>query len=99
MPVALALVALWARERPVADFTYKPSKPPKRPFRKGDVVELIDSQGGVVGTKTIVRIQATTVKTACGRTYTKDGRWYSDRRAWPFPWIRLTVQHRGGENG
>lgn len=75
----------------MADFTYKPHVPPKRPFRVGDIVQLVDSQGGSVGDpKRIVRIQATTVKTDCGRTYMKDGRWYSDRRPWPFPWIRLS---------
>jgi hypothetical protein len=73
----------------MTDFLYKPHVPPKRPFRRGDLVELMDSQGDVVGTKKIVRVQAITVRTDCGRTYMKDGRWYSDRRAWPFPWIRL----------
>jgi hypothetical protein len=77
----------------MTDFTYQPNIAPKRPFRRGDVVELVDSQGFVCGTKKIVRIQATTVKTDCGRTYMKDGRWYSDRRPWPFPWIRLAQQH------
>lgn len=82
----------------MADYIYKPSKPPPRPFRVGDVVELVDGQGLACGTKRIIRIQATTVRTDCGRTYTKDGRWYSDRRAWPFPWIRLSPQH-GDEHG
>jgi hypothetical protein len=75
----------------MVDFNYKEHEPPPRPFKVGDVVELIDSQGTACGTMNVSRAGPKIVRVKDGRRYVHgDGRWFSDGRAWPFPWIRLS---------
>jgi len=72
----------------MADLIYHVPDPPKRPFKKGDAVIVVDSGGKSVGRQTIANTTAKTVTTDCGRQWTADGwRWDSERR-WPFPTIK-----------
>lgn len=72
------------------DLTYKTFDPPSRAFKKGDVVIVHDREGTQLSTQTVVKILAKTIRTACGREWTKDRGWYvGETRAWPFPTIRL----------
>ena len=76
----------------MSDFTYKPHEPPLRPFAKGDIVHLIDSQGFDCGPLKVIYAGKRIVRVSGGRRYLQnDGRWFADNRAWPFPWIRLQV--------
>lgn len=75
----------------MADFTYKPHVPPPRPFAKGDIVEVIDSQGFNCGAVKVIYAGKKLVRVSGGRSYLQsDGRWFVDGRSWPFPWIRLS---------
>lgn len=77
----------------VTDFFYKPHEPPPRLFAKGDIVELIDSQGFNCGLLKIKYAGNHLVTVEDGRQYRQgDGRWWSDGCGWPFPWIRLADQ-------
>ncbi len=75
----------------MSDFLYKLNEPPHRPFARGDLVYLVDSQGFQCSEPLkIKRAGKRIVTTECGRRYLQnDGRWFADGRAWPFPWIRL----------
>jgi len=82
----------------VADFIYKPHEPPPRAFVKGDIVHLIDSQGFDCGPLKIKRAGKRIVTVEDGCQYKQsDGRWFSDGRAWPFPWIRLAQPQPAGK--
>lgn len=73
----------------MADFTYVPHDPPHRPFRKGDKVIVLDSQGMELSARTITRTGVGGVTTDCGRCWERDGRWQSaDGVAYPFPTIK-----------
>ena len=74
----------------MVDFLYKPHEPPRRPFAKGDIVHLIDSQGSDCGALKVIYAGKKIVRVNGGRRYLQnDGRWFADGRPWPFPWIRL----------
>jgi hypothetical protein len=73
----------------MANLTYKPAVPPKRPFKVGDNIQVLDSQHIVVGRQKIVEVGRKLVRTECGRQWTVDGRRWDSERAWPFPSIRL----------
>lgn len=72
----------------MADLTYKPPLKPKRPFKTGDVVEVIDRDHKVIGTQKIVSVGLQLAKTECGRKWRLDGWRWADKKAWPFPSIR-----------
>ena len=79
------------------DLTYKEFDPPSHPFKMGDVVVVVDREGVALSEQKIAKVLAKTVKTACGREWTKDRGWYvGDTRAWPFPTIRLREDVKNG---
>lgn len=86
----------------MSDLTYIPTEPPATPFEVGDHVEVLDRDHTVLSARVIVKRNAKgSVKTNCGRWWTKDGRWEGEFRSWPFPTIRRTStfpsQPRGSE--
>lgn len=72
----------------IMSLTYKVPEPPGRPFRKGDIVETLDRNGGVMGTEVVVYAGPKIVRTKDGRRWNQDG-WWVGEIAWPFPSIRL----------
>jgi hypothetical protein len=74
----------------MADLVYVPHETPSRPFKKGDRVELIDSEGAALSVLTVRRAARKVVHVSDGRRFTPDGRWIgASGKAWPFPTIRL----------
>lgn len=75
----------------MADLTYKEPVPPPRPFKRGDMVEVLDRDHTVLSQQRVREATKNYVTTECGRIWTQGGWWVGeDDRAWPFPSIRLT---------
>lgn len=68
--------------------TYKEPVVPERPFKLGDIVEVLDREHNVLSFVGVVAAGPRRVKTTCGRSWTQGGWWAGDR-AYPFPSIRL----------
>lgn len=75
----------------MADFTYHVPDPPTRPFRRGQMVTVVDSQGLELSEVKVTR-GGKIVQTSCGRWWTPDGWRWSEGRRWPFP----TIKHKNG---
>lgn len=72
----------------MSDLTYVPAEAPARPFKVGDLVDVIDREGKVMSTREVTKKEDSDVLTDCGRWWTRSGWWIGDCRAWPFPTIR-----------
>ena len=77
----------------MSDFNYEPASH-LGPLNVGDAVEVLNSQGVVVGNQKVRRVGSLVITTTCGRIWTRShGEWVSElqgRRpvSWPFPSIR-----------
>jgi hypothetical protein len=71
---------------------YYPTRP-RRPFSKGDFVDVMTGEHNRLSTRRIVKVRKSSVVTDCGRRWTQRGWWRGDARDWPFPWIRHS-RHR-----
>ncbi len=66
-------------------------------LKMGDIVEVIDSRGAMVGRTSVQRVGKLVVTTTCGRNWTKEyGEWVSEIQdkkpiSWPFPSIRKST--------
>jgi hypothetical protein len=70
--------------------TFLPAARPPRDFLIGDRVEVVDRNGKVLSAQTVTKLHRQTVKTDCGRRWTKaEGRWYDGERVRVAPVIRL----------
>ena len=78
-----------------SQLTYVPCVPPARPFAVGDVVEIINRNGTVIGEERIVATGSRGVRTKGGRQWDLSGQWSDGSRSWPFPSIRLKAQESG----
>lgn len=82
----------------MSNLTYIPPIPPSRPFKVGDVVEVMSRNHDVLSTQTIAQVLEGpgTVCTKDGRTWALDGRARDGQQGatYPFPWIRLTESPR-----
>lgn len=72
----------------MSDLTYV--EPPGLPetLAVGAVVEVCDRYGVPFETTTVVKIMQRRIRTACGREWARNGWWWDQRSAWPFPFIR-----------
>ena len=68
--------------------TYVVPAKPRKPFAKGEFVDVMDREGNRMDTVRVVRAGKKTVGTDCGRKWTQSGWWQSETAAYPFPWIR-----------
>lgn len=68
--------------------TYVLPTTPRRPFAKGDFVDVMDREGARLSTQQVVLIDGHWVVTCCGRMWTQKGYWVGDTGTWPFPWIK-----------
>lgn len=68
--------------------TYKEPIAPERPFKLGDIVEVLDREHNVLSIASVIAAGPRRVKTTCGRSWTQAGWWAGDG-AYPFPSIRL----------
>lgn len=68
--------------------TYKEPETPERPFKLGDIVEVLDRDHNVLSIAGVVAAGPRRVKTTCGRSWTQAGWWAGDQ-VYPFPSIRL----------
>ncbi len=69
--------------------TYVMPTKPRRPFVKGDFVDVMDREGKRMSTEKVARVhQQHWVITDCGRMWTQNGYWVGDTGTWPFPWIK-----------
>jgi len=70
------------------NLTYKEPVVPERPFKLGDIVEVLDRDHNVLSFSGVVAAGPRRVKTTCGRSWTQGGWWAGDQ-PYPFPSIRL----------
>lgn len=68
--------------------TYKVPKPPKTPFQRGEMVEVLDREHKVISTQKVIYAGKRIVRTACGRRWDAKSGWWIGDEAWPFPSIR-----------
>jgi hypothetical protein len=70
---------------------YTPSLPPPRPFKPGDVVDVMNRDHKVVGMQVIASIDEGRglIETRDGRQWMPDGRWSDGLVGYDFPWIRF----------
>lgn len=74
----------------MADMTYEVPETPERPFKPGDIVEVLNSNHKVIAITGVVKAGPRRVKTTCGRSWTQSGWWAADQvRLYSFPSIRL----------
>lgn len=73
--------------------TYKEPVKPKRPFRRGDAVQVMNRDHTVCGGPYMVKSVTKKVATIeDGRKYQQaNGYWIGENGAWPFPWLRHAV--------
>jgi hypothetical protein len=72
--------------------TYKMPPPIMRPFQRGEMVNVRDSQLEVIGVQKVVRAGKRVVRTDCGRSWeATSGWWIGEFQAWPFP----SIGHQG----
>lgn len=80
--------------------TYVVPDDPPRPFQTGDVVEVMDRRGVVIGEQRVTKAADDLVTTDDKRNWTSDGWWLGENGAYPFPWIRLkSSAPAGGADG
>lgn len=73
---------------PSMNLTYKEPVTPERPFKLGDIVEVLDRGHNVLSIAEVVAAGPRRIKTTCGRSWTQAG-WWVGEQAYPFPSIRL----------
>jgi hypothetical protein len=75
--------------------TYKPPKRLRKPFVRGQMVEVCDRDLNPERTqRKIVRVGKLITVTDCGRRWrTSDGWWIGENGTWPFPSIRHPLKH------
>jgi hypothetical protein len=79
----------------MADLTYVVPTRPRHPFVLGEIVEVMDREGKVLGRQKITCVRKTCVSTGCGRVWRNDGWWKAARNEyWPFPWIRHSRRNK-----
>lgn len=77
--------------------TYVEPDPLTRPFKKGDIVQVMNSDGSVCGDDhKVVYVGKKVVRIEDGRKYrATDGWWIGNHGAYPFPWLRLKPESNG----
>ena len=68
--------------------TYMPPPPIRKPFSKGDAVEVCDRELAVMSRSVVVYAGKKIVRTKCGRRWRAEDGWYVGHTAHPFPSIR-----------
>lgn len=74
-----------------ATMKYKEPAAPARPFKLGDLVEVLDRDHNVLSIAGVTAAGPRRVKTTCGRSWTQAG-WWVGEQAYPFPSIRLLLE-------
>jgi hypothetical protein len=69
--------------------TYTLPKRLRKPFFRGEVVEVCDRDLKAMSTQKVIRVGKRVVVTECGRRWdAKNGWWIGQNGTWPFPSIR-----------
>lgn len=68
--------------------TYVAPTKPSRPFKRGDIVDVMDRDGKRLSTYKITHASKRRVLTDCGRSWDQRGWWLGANGSYPFPWIR-----------
>lgn len=79
----------------MAELTYVVPTKPRRPFNRGDLVDVMDREGTKLYVAAVVRAGPKIARTNCGRRWTQDG-WRLRDRAYPFPWIKHSRSKKVG---